>query len=98
MITKEQIIEALYKSAKKTETKDGILMDFLFADGADAVLNILKDEKNSNIPIQFAEWLSENEWVKRTKTHPSKIGQYYSHKHCKYKAIDDLFKLFISQS
>ena len=41
--------------------------------------------------IAFAEWLSENEWVKRKATHPNKVGQYYSHKHCEYKTIEQLF-------
>lgn len=56
--------------------------------------NIIGELKNSNLSIQFAEWLSENEWVKRTKTHPNKVGQYYSHKHCEYKTIEQLFDMF----
>jgi len=44
--------------------------------------------------IMFAEWLSENEWVKRTVTHPNKEGQYYSDKHCEYKSIEELFNTF----
>ena len=58
--------------------------------------NIIRELKNSNLSIQFAEWLSENEWVKRTKTHPNKVGQYYSHKHCEYKTIEQLFDVFSS--
>ena len=50
--------------------------------------------KSSNLSIQFAEWLSQNEWVKRTATHPNKVGQYYSHKHCEYKTIEQLFDIF----
>lgn len=57
-----------------------------------------KQAKNPKTPhpsIRFAEWLSENEWVKRKHgTHPNKIGQYYSHKHCEYKTIEELFKQF----
>ena len=44
--------------------------------------------------ILFAEWLSENEWAKRTATHPNKVGQYYSHKNCEYKTIEQLFEEF----
>jgi len=51
--------------------------------------------KTPNPSIRFAEWLSENEWVKRNHgTHPNKIGQYYSHKHCEYKTIEELYKQF----
>lgn len=48
------------------------------------------------VAVNFAEWLSENEWVKRKErqTHPNKVGQYYSHKHCEYKTIDELYELF----
>jgi hypothetical protein len=48
--------------------------------------------------IHFAEWLSENEWVKRTMTHPNKVGQYYSHKHCEYKTIEQLFETYKKES
>lgn len=61
-----------------------------------AVIEIINELKTANLPIQFAEWLSENEWVKRVSTHPSKVGQYYSHKHCEYKSIDALFDMFIN--
>lgn len=53
--------------------------------------------QESQEAILFAEWLSENEWVKRTATHPNKVGQYYSHKHCEYKKIEDLFELFTNR-
>lgn len=52
------------------------------------------ESKSSNLSIQFAEWLSENEWIKRTATHPNKVGKYYSHKHCEYKTIEELFDIF----
>lgn len=42
MITKDQIIKALYNSAKKTETTEGVEMNFIFADQADAILNLLQ--------------------------------------------------------
>ena len=45
--------------------------------------------------IDFAEWLSGNEWVKRTKTHPNKVGQYYSHKYCEYKTIEQLSEIYL---
>lgn len=59
-----------------------------------AVIEIIRELKNLNTSIQFAEWLSENEWVKKTKTHPNKVGQYYSTKHCEYKTIEQLFDIF----
>lgn len=59
-----------------------------------AVIEMIRELKSSNLSIQFAEWLSENEWVKRTATHPNKVGQYYSHKHCEYKTIEQLFDMF----
>jgi hypothetical protein len=59
-----------------------------------AVIEIIRELKSENLSIQFAEWLSENEWVKRTHTHPNKVGMYYSHKHCEYKTIEELFTLF----
>ncbi len=46
------------------------------------------------VAIDFAEWLSKNQWVKREKTHPNKVGQYWSHVHCEYKTIDELFEMF----
>jgi len=48
--------------------------------------------------MHFAEWLSKNEWVKRTMTHPNKVGQYYSHKHCEYKTIEQLFETYKKES
>lgn len=59
-----------------------------------AVIDMIRELKSSNLSIQFAEWLSENEWVKRIATHPNKVGQYYSHKHCEYKTIEQLFDMF----
>ena len=59
-----------------------------------AVIEMIRELKSSNLSIQFAEWLSENEWVKRTATHPNKVGQYYSHKHYEYKTIEQLFDMF----
>lgn len=29
--------------------------------------------KTEMLLIQFAEWLSEKQWVKRTATHPNKV-------------------------
>ena len=49
------------------------------------------------VAVNFAEWLSKNEWVKRTKTHPNKIGMYWSHKHCEYKPIGELYEMFIKE-
>ena len=59
-----------------------------------AVIEMIRELKSSNLSIQFAEWLSEHEWVKRNATHPNKVGQYYSHKHCEYKTIEQLFDMF----
>jgi hypothetical protein len=49
-----------------------------------------------NKAIMFAEWLSENEWIKRKQgqTHPNKVGKYYSHIQCEYKPIEELYDLF----
>lgn len=59
-----------------------------------AVIEIIREVKSSNLSIQFAEWLSENGWQKRTATHPNKLGQYYSHIYCEYKTIEQLFDMF----
>lgn len=61
-----------------------------------AVIEIIRELKSSNLSIQFAEWLSGNDWVKRYKsqTHPNKVGKYYSHKHCEYKTVEELFDIF----
>lgn len=47
-----------------------------------------------NKSIAFAEWLSEGEWVKRKATHPKYVGKYYSHIHCEYKTIEELYEMF----
>ena len=59
-----------------------------------AVIEIIRELKCANLSIQFAEWISENEWVKRIHTHPNKVGQYYSYKHCEYKTIEELFDIY----
>ncbi len=46
--------------------------------------------------IEFAEWLSKNEWIKREHTHPNKVGKYYSNLHCEYKSIEELYEIFKS--
>ena len=53
-------------------------------------------EVTKMVAINFAEWLQANEWVKRTLTHPSNIGKYWSHKHCEYKTIEELYELFLN--
>jgi len=55
-------------------------------------------EAIKSVSIEFAEWLSKNEWVKRDKTHPNKVGQYWSHIHCEYEMIVDLFEIFKKES
>ena len=64
-----------------------------------AVIDMIRELKDSNRVIHFAEWLSENEWVKRKEhqTHPNKVGQYYSHIHCEYKTIEELFDIYITE-
>lgn len=52
---------------------------------------------NRDTAIQFAEWLSKNEWVKRTATHPKNVGKYWSHIHCEYKTIEELFDKFLRE-
>jgi hypothetical protein len=46
------------------------------------------------IAVNFAEWLSKNKWQKRFKTHPNKVGMYWSHDVCEYKNIEDLYDMF----
>lgn len=46
------------------------------------------------VAVNFAEWLSKNEWVKREKTHPKNVGKYWSHIHCEYKTINELYEMF----
>ncbi len=60
-----------------------------------AVMEIIRELESSNQCIQFAEWLSANEWEKRTKGHPNRIGQYYSHQTGEYKKIEALFDMFL---
>jgi len=45
MITKEQIQEALLKSAKREKTKEGVKMELLFSDAADAILALIKQDQ-----------------------------------------------------
>jgi len=52
-------------------------------------------EEVKEIAVNFAEWLSKNEWVKRDKTHPKYVGKYWSNISCNYKSIDELYDLFI---
>ena len=59
-----------------------------------AVIEIIRELKNSNLSIQFAEWLSEHGWAKRMHTHPNSVGKYYSHIHAEYKTIEELFDIF----
>ena len=47
--------------------------------------------------VEFAEWLSENQWHKRIKTHPNRVGQYYSDLHCEYKTIKELYNQFLKE-
>ena len=47
--------------------------------------------------IKFAEWLSDNEWIKRAHTHPRNVGKYWSDKHFSYKTIEQLYDDFISE-
>lgn len=44
MITKDQIVKALYNSAKKTVTTKGVEMTSVFADQADAILNLIQSD------------------------------------------------------
>lgn len=48
-------------------------------------------ELMQGITINFAEWLSENEWYKQDKKHVL----YYSNITCEYKTIDELYELFM---
>ncbi len=60
-----------------------------------AVIEMIREVKNENASFEFAKWLSDGEWIRRDKTHPNKVGQYYSHKHCEYKTLNELFYIFI---
>ena len=46
------------------------------------------------VAVNFAEWLAENEWVKRYKTHPKHVGKYWSNITCEYKTIEELYDIF----
>lgn len=48
MITKDEIIKALYYSAKKTETAEGFQIDTVFSNQADAVLRLINQEPTLN--------------------------------------------------
>ena len=45
------------------------------------------------VAVNFAEWLSKNEWVKRLKTHPKHVGKYWSNITREYKTISELYEL-----
>jgi len=62
-----------------------------------AVISIIEELGINKHSMRFAEWLSENEWSYRKKgsTHPSKVGQYYSHIHSEYKSLEQLYDLFL---
>ena len=45
--------------------------------------------------VGFAEWLSENEWEKKEKTHPKHVGKYWSHVICEYETIDELYDIYV---
>ena len=47
------------------------------------------------VAVNFAEWLSKNEWKKKAKTRPKHIGKYWSDIHCEYKTINDLYEMFL---
>lgn len=48
----------------------------------------------TNVSIEFAEWLFDNEWAKQKFT-TNKVVQYYSHKHCEQKTIEQLYEIFL---
>lgn len=47
MITKEQIIKTLYECRKQTDTTNGVHLQFIFAEQADAILNLLQSAVSS---------------------------------------------------
>jgi hypothetical protein len=49
---------------------------------------------NEYICVRFLTWISDNHWSRRNRTHPNKVGQYYSDIHCEYKTIEQLYKEF----
>ena len=49
---------------------------------------------NEYICVRFLTWISDNHWCRRDRTHPNKVGQYYSYIHCEYKTIEQLYKEF----
>jgi len=49
---------------------------------------------NEYICVRFLTWISDNHWCRRDRTHPNKVGQYYSYIHCEYKTIEQLSKEF----
>lgn len=52
-------------------------------------------EATKMLAINFAEWLSKNQWQKRFKTHPNKVGMYWSDYVCEYKTIEQLYDMFL---
>jgi hypothetical protein len=54
----------------------------------------LRKEFDEMAEIAFAEWLNNNEWVKRNRTHPKHVGKYFSNIHCEYKEIGELLEIF----
>ncbi len=96
-MTKNEFIKkwnVAYESKEQQNEFNNEMLNDL--DSIDERLNLILELQSvsKNSAIGFAEWLSENEWVKRTHTHPNKVGQYYSHKHCEYKTIEQLFDMF----
>jgi hypothetical protein len=50
MITKDQLIKALYSAAKQIESDDGVQLSVIFEDQADAVLDLLSSSGYPLIP------------------------------------------------
>ena len=87
-MSKETLEEAAGNYGNSILNKDGTAK-FDFIEGAK-----WQAERSKEDIIHFAEWLSKNEWVKKTMTHPNKVGQYYSHKHCEFKTIEQLYETY----
>jgi len=90
-ITKEIVKEAMRITSKEVTPPLCVRLGLVKKENKmETILDAVK-----MVAVNFAEWLSKNEWKKKAKTHPKHIGKYWSDIHCEYKTINDLYEMFL---
>jgi hypothetical protein len=56
-----------------------------------------KDTTERVKAIEFAEWISLNQWFKRFATHPKYVGKYWSDFYSQFKTIEELYDMFLEE-